>query len=128
MTRDDGAMAIAITALIAIVAVLTTAIAAMGVLYGARAQATNAADAGALAAAVATYPPAAQTSPLAAARAVAGENGAVVTSCRCPIDTGMRTRVVEVRTAVAVEVPVFGAITVRSASRAEFDPRLWLGR
>lgn len=128
MTRDDGAMAIAMTALIAIVATLTTAIAAIGVLYAARAQATNAADAGALAAAVATYPPAAQTSPLAAARAAAGENGAVVVSCRCPVDAGMRARVVEVRTAIAVEVPIFGAITVRSASRAEFDPRLWLGR
>jgi hypothetical protein len=37
-------------------------------------------------------------------------------------------RVVEVVAAVEVEVPVFGSVTVRNVSRAEFDPVRWLGR
>jgi hypothetical protein len=36
--------------------------------------------------------------------------------------------VVEVTVAVNVEVPVVGVLAVRTRSRAEFDPRAWLGR
>jgi hypothetical protein len=34
---------------------------------------------------------------------------------------------VEVVTAIRVDVPIFGEVTVRAASRAEFDPMRWLG-
>jgi hypothetical protein len=127
MTRDDGTMAIALTALIAIVAVLATAVAALGVLYGARAQATNAADAAALAAAVATYPPAASASPAAAAQLVARANGAVLLGCLCDLDSSLSSRTVMVTTGVETEIPIFGRATVRVSSRAEFDPVRWLG-
>jgi hypothetical protein len=127
MTRDDGTMAITLTALIAIVAVLTTAVAALGILYGARAHATNASDAAALAAAVATYPPAASASPSAVAQLVARANGAMLLSCRCELDSSLSSRTVMVTTGVETEVPIFGRVTVRVSSRAEFDPVRWLG-
>lgn len=128
MTRQDGAMAVAMSAVVAIAAVLAVAVASLGILYGARAQATNAADAAALAAAVATYPPASPSDPGAAARDAAEANGSVVLVCRCPRDGSLRARTVEVTAGLAVDVPIFGSVTVRAVSRAEFDPRLWLGR
>ncbi len=39
----------------------------------------------------------------------------------------MRARTVIVTTAIDVEVPIFGGVTVGAAARAEFDPVLWLG-
>lgn len=127
MSRDDGAMAIAMTALVAIVAVATIAVAALGILYGARAQAANAADAAALAAAVATFPPASSAQPVPAARDIARANGAVLLACRCPVDTSLEARTVLVTAGVSADVPVFGNVTIRVSSRAEFDPLRWLG-
>ncbi len=121
-------MAIAMTALVAIVATLTMAVAAVGLLFGARAQATNAADAAALAAAVATFPPAASNSPPIAARRMAEANGAVLLACECPSDSTLSPRTVTVTAGVEAEVPLFGQLMVRVSSRAEFDPLLWLGR
>lgn len=128
MRSEDGSMAVAMSSLTAIVAVLSVAVASVATLYAARTQAANAADAAALAAAVATYPAASATDPAVAAQAAATANGAVVIGCRCPRDTGLRARVVEVVTAVEASVPIFGTVTVRAAGRAEFDPRRWLGR
>lgn len=121
-------MAVALSGVTAIVALLGVAVAAIGMLYGARAQATNAADAAALAAAVDTYPPASTTDPVTAARQAATWNDAVLTSCRCPRDASLSARTVEVVATVEAVVPVFGRVTVSSASRAEFDPMRWLGR
>ena len=121
-------MAVAMSAAVAVVAVASVAVAGLGVLYSARTQAQTGADAAALAAAVATYPPAASVSPVAAARDIAGENGAVVLRCSCPRDPTFRARVVEVVTAIRVDVPVFGEWLVHGSSRAEFDPVRWLGR
>lgn len=115
------------SAAVAIVAVVSIAVAGLGSLYSARAQAQTAADGAALAAAVATYPPAASASPLAAARDVAAANGAVVVRCGCPRDSTLRARVVEVVTAIRADVPVFGEWLVHASSRAEFDPVRWLG-
>jgi hypothetical protein len=128
MRDDRGSMAVALSGVTAVVALLGVAVAAIAMLYGARAQATNAADAAALAAAVATYPPASASDPVTAARRAAVWNDAVLTSCRCPRDAGLVARTVEVVATVEVEVPIFGRVTVRSASRAEFDPMRWLGR
>ncbi len=80
-----------------------------------------------LAAAVATYPATSRGDPTAAAGAAAEANGAVMVSCHCPVDSTLRARVVEVLAAVRVSVPIFGEVTVRGASRAEFTPRDWLG-
>ncbi len=113
---------------VAIVVLLGVAVTALGMLYAARAQATTAADAAALAAAVATYPPASGADPGAAAANAARANGARVLACACPRNGSLAARTVEVMTAVVVDVPVFGTLTVRSVSRAEFDPMRWLGR
>lgn len=121
-------MAVAMSGATAIVAVLGVAVAAIGMLYAARALVTNAADAAALAAAVSTYPPAAASDPVTAARHAAELNDAVVVDCRCARDTSLAVRTVQVTVAVEVEVPIFGAVTVRGMSRAEFDPVRWLGR
>jgi hypothetical protein len=128
MRTEDGSMAVAMSGATAIVAVLSVAVAAIGMLYAARAQATNAADAAALAAAVSTYPPASATAPVTAARHAAELNDAKLVKCRCPRDGSLAARTVEVVTAMEVEVPIFGAVTVRGISLAEFDPLRWLGR
>lgn len=121
-------MAVAMSGVTAIVALLGVAVAAVAMLYAARAQATNAADAAALAAAVATYPPASSTDPVQAARQAAQLNDALLVSCRCPSDPSLDARTVEVVAAIELDVPIFDVITVRSVSRAEFDPLRWLGR
>lgn len=118
----------AMTGALAVVAIAGIAVAALGTLYAARAQAQGAADAAALAAAVATYPPATSADPLMAARGIAEDNGAMLVGCTCPRDDTMKARIVEVVTGVRVDLPLFGDVTVRSSARAEFDPRLWLGR
>lgn len=120
-------MAVGMSAAVAVIAVVSVAVAGLGALYSARAQAQNAADAAALAAAVATYPPAASSSPQEAAGLAAGENQARVMSCACPLNGSLEARVVEVVVGVEADVPVFGEWLVRAASRAEFDPGLWLG-
>lgn len=121
-------MAVAMSAAVAIVAVLGVAVASIATLYAARTQAANAADAAALAAAVATYPPASPHDPETVARSSADANGAALVSCRCPRDGGLRSRTVEVVAVVRANVPIFGEVSVRSPSRAEFDPMDWLGR
>lgn len=128
MRDEDGSMAVAMSAAVAIVAVLAVAVASIGTLYAARAQATNAADAAALAAAVSTYPPASTTSPVVAASGAARSNGATLDQCQCPVDGGMGDRTVEVTAMVRATVPIFGEIPVRVSSRAEFSPREWVGR
>jgi secretion/DNA translocation related TadE-like protein len=126
--RDDhGGVTVVMMALIAVLAVAAIAVAALGSLYSARAQAQAAADAGALAAAVATYPPAGDGEPVARARSVVEANGAVLVACRCRHDSSLVVRVVEVVAAVDARVPVFGQLRVRGSSRAEFDPLRWLG-
>jgi Flp pilus assembly protein TadG len=128
MKGDEGTMTMAMSGAIAIVAFLAVAVVAIGTLYAARAQATNAADAAALAAAVGSYPPASGLDPLDAAINVAAANGAEIVECLCAVNAGLVTRTVEVVAAIDVDIPIFGPITVRSAARAEFDPLRWLGR
>lgn len=124
---ERGSSAVAMAGVVGVVAVLAVAVASIGILYGAKAQAQTAADAGALAAAVATYPPIARGSPAVVARSVVTENGSRLVSCRCGVDTSLSERTVEVVTAVGVSVPIFGTVEVGASSRAEFDPMRWLG-
>lgn len=126
--RERGSALPAVAGVFAILATLTLATASLGVIYAAREIAANGADAAALAAAVATYPPAGRGgAPELAARAAAAANGAVLVRCECPVDLRMRPRVATVIASVDVEVPVLGGLTVRARSRAEFDPIRWLG-
>lgn len=115
--------------LIGVIVAVSVAVAGLGLAYSARAQAQAASDAAALAAAVGTYPPAATDSPLERARRAAIANGARVVSCSsCRVDSSMRPRVVTVAAVVSIDAPVFGRLDVEASSRAEFDPRRWLGR
>lgn len=114
--------------LVAVVAVVGIGVTSVGSLLAAREQAFAAAEAAALAAAVATYPPAASGSPVGLAREYATANGASLVTCRCPVDGTMRVRTVTVFTTVTAEVPLFGELAVKGGARAEFDPGAWMGR
>jgi len=127
MTSDEGSMALAMCGVLVVIAVLSVAVSGLATAYAARAQAANAADSAALAAAVATYPPATTGAPLVMARAAARANGAVVVSCDCAVDHGLRARIVEVVVMIPIDLPIFGARQVSGAARAEFDPIDWLG-
>jgi hypothetical protein len=111
-----------------LVASIGVGTAALGALFEARERAATAAEAGALAAAVATYPPAADGSPDRLAAELAGRNGARLISCWCDVDVSLRPRVVAVTVALTADVPLFGEVTLGKTARAEFEPRLWLGR
>lgn len=121
-------MAVVMTAVVALLAVVAVATASLGLAYAARAQAQTAADAAALAAAVASYPGTGRGTPQAEAQKAAQFNGARVASCTCPLDIGLASRVARVVAVVAIDIPVFGRLDVKAAGSAEFDPRRWLGR
>ena len=125
--RERGSSAVALAGVMGVTALLAVAVASIGVLFGAKAQAQTAADAGALAAAVATYPPVGHGAPAAVARAVVAENGSQLVSCRCSLDGSLSERTVEVVATVGASVPIFGKVQVGASSRAEFDPMRWLG-
>ncbi len=128
MTGERGAMTILMIALCALVATIGVATAALGVLFDAREQAATAAEAAALAAAVATYPPTGSDEPEGMAADFASRNGARLVSCVCPIDRTLRPRVVAVTVALEANIPMFGEVLVGRTARAEFEPRVWLGR
>ena len=96
--------------------------------FAARSQAVAGADAAALAAAVATYPAAANDPPTQVAASVAKANGVELVSCICRVDSSLETRVVVVIVGVPVDAPILGRLSIRAGARAEFDPRRWLGR
>ena len=121
-------MAVVMTAVVALLAVVAVATASLGLAYAARAQAQTAADAASLAAAVASYPGTGRRVPVVEAASVAAANGARLVSCRCPMDPGMTPRTAWVVAMVPVDLPVLGEIRVTAAAGAEFDPRRWLGR
>lgn len=115
-------------AVMALLAVVSAAAGGLGMAYAARTQAATAADAAALAAAVATYSATGRRAPSIEASAIAELNGARLVACDCPLDSSLRPRIVSVRTALDLRVPVFGDLTVHAIGRAEFEPRLWLNR
>jgi hypothetical protein len=120
-------MTILVVGWVAVIAMVGVAATSVGSLLTAREEANTAAEAAALAAAVATYPPAGPGSPLALASEYAARNGSQLTSCRCEVDLSIRPRIVTVTATREVDVPIFGRITVRASARSEFDPGLWLG-
>lgn len=117
-------MMMTVVAAVVVVGVGSTSV---GMILSERERASIASEAAALAAAVATYPPAGGGDPVSAARDIATVNGARLVSCQCPVDASLRPRVVEVATEVTVRVPLFGTLSVGRSARAEFDPGLWLG-
>ena len=128
MSSQNGAVTVAVCAVITILIAASLAVATLGSLYATRTKAQAAADAGALAAAAATYPPVGWEAPGVMAKRAVVANGAQLVSCQCPRDGSLRPRVVVVTAAIEADVPIFGSLTIRGAGRAEFDPALWLGR
>ncbi len=128
MRSETGSVAPLVAVVVALVASVAVATAGLGVVYTARVKATTAADAAALAAAAGSYPGTGMGSPLAAAARAAKTNGAEVVSCLCPVDRSLHPRKVTVVAVVPVDLPVLGSLRVRAASRAEFEPLVWLSR
>jgi len=115
-------------AMAALLATAIVGVVSVGVVLAARSQAVIGADAAALAAAVATYPAAANNPPAQVAASVAQSNGTILLSCVCRVDRSLKRRVVTVMVGVVVDAPILGRLSIRVGARAEFDPRLWLGR
>ena len=124
---ERGSITVVVMAVAGLLASLTVGAAGVAMAYTAREQASTAAEAAALAAAVATYPGTGRPAPSSEARRAAAANGARLDSCRCPVDPSLSARTVTVRASVEVVVPIFGTIRVMGAARAEFDPLAWLG-
>lgn len=120
-------MTILVIGWVAVIAVIGVAATSVGSLLVAREEAYTAAESAALAAAVATYPPAGPGSPVALAAQYAARNRSQLISCQCRVDLSLRPRTVTVTTLRKVEVPIFGVVEVRASARSEFDPGLWLG-
>lgn len=127
MIDDRGSATVVAALLVAMVMLTLVGLGSLTVLYGVRGEANTAADAAALAAAVATYPPAGADDPRAEAARYASANGAVVVSCECVIDSGLEVRSATVIVEKKVTVPFFGTLGVRAGATGEFDPVAWLG-
>lgn len=124
---ERGSATVVVALVVALTLAALVALGSLTVLYGVRAEVNNAADAAALAAAVATYPPAGAGDPRAEAKRYAGANGAFVVSCDCPVDSGLDVRSATVIVERKVTVPFFGTLGVRAGATGEFDPISWLG-
>lgn len=124
---ERGSAALVVLLSVGLVGASLAALGALAILYGARVEASAAADAAALAAAVATFPPASRADPVDEAARLAAANGARLVSCECTVDASLATRVALVIVARDVTVPFFDSLEVRAGARAEFDPVAWLG-
>lgn len=124
---ERGSVTVMWIAVIGLFAILCVGLADLGITYAARARAATAADAAALAAATATYPPLGRFAPSREAARAAGLNAATLQRCICRIDASLAERVVTVTVSVRVELPLFGIVDVSNTSSAEFSPVRWLG-
>jgi hypothetical protein len=127
MSLDRGSATIVGLFLVAVAAIGMLGLGSVASLYAARNHANAAADAAALAAAVATYPPAGAESPMVEARRYARLNATTLHSCQCPVDNSMSVRTVIVIVELRAKVPFFGVLPIRAGASAEFDPIAWLG-
>ncbi len=126
MNQDRGSGTVVVFMTAALLVASLVALSSLSALYGARLRASTAADAAALAAAVASYPPAGGGDPWGEAKTYAALNGVSVFSCSCQVDSSLAVRTVTVVVETSVNVPVFGKLDVRAGARGEFDPAAWL--
>lgn len=122
--NERGSATVVALAVVSILVLVSAGLAAVGRVVAVHVQATTAADGSALAAAPLTFLPG---SPRAEAADYASRNGAQLVACACPIDSSLRRRVVTVEVRKEVDLPMFGAVTVRARAAAEFDPLDLLG-
>jgi predicted membrane-bound mannosyltransferase len=125
--EESGSATIVSMLVVGLVLAAVVGLGSLTVLYGARTEASTAADAAALAAAVATYPPAGAGTPESEAARYASANGAVVVTCTCTVDPSLASRTVTVIVEREVSVPIFGSLRVKAGATGEFDPVAWLG-
>ena len=115
-------------ALAGLVMLLALGVAIAGGGIAAYAQASNAADAAALAAAPVTFSSfGAADGPEAEAARFARMNGATLVRCTCPLDESWGPRTVEVVVARVISLPVVGSVRIPATSRATFEPVALLG-
>ena len=125
---DESGSALVGIALAGLVVALALGVGLVGGGVAAYAQASNAADAAALAAAPVTFSPfGAQHGPVAEAARFAAMNGATLIRCVCPIDESWNARTVEVVVARVISLPVLGSVRISATSRATFEPAALLG-
>lgn len=117
--KERGTSTIVVMAAVGIVILVTWAVAGVGRVFAARAQASNAADAAALAAAPLTFFPG---DPVAEAIEFARRNGADLVSCLCERVATLDARTVVVEVVIEVDVPILGHVAVAAAAAAEFAP------
>lgn len=123
--REQGAAALVVVGVVALIMALTAVLAAMGAVLDARLGATTAADAAALAAAPVTFLPFGATgSPADEAARFASLNGARLLYCSCPFDPSFDARTVVVRVRRTVEVVLLGRFSAEAVDRAQFSPLL----
>ncbi len=120
---DRGSAGVVLLVVAGVVAVLAAGLGAVGALWQARAVASTAADAAALAAAPVTFRPfGASGSPAAEAARYAAANGARLVACACRVDRTWRPRIVTVTVARGARLPLVGSVEVRASAAAEFRP------
>jgi secretion/DNA translocation related TadE-like protein len=124
---DRGSASLALLGVVALVLVLAVGLGAVGAYLRARAEASTAADAAALAAAPVTFLPfGTKGTPSDEAARFAGLNGARLVTCVCPLDPSWEPRTVQVRAQRTVEIWPLGVFRVTGVGRAEFVPALLL--
>ena len=112
-----------VAATVAVVVMLAVILGDVGLYLRARAVASTAADAAALAAAPVTFAPfGAVGSPADEAARFAAANGSSLVSCECAVDRTWAPRIVRVVVAAPVDLTLFGHRDVAASSRAEFRP------
>ena len=120
---ERGAGSVLTVAVMALVVFVGLAVLGAAQVITARARATTAADAAALAAAPTTFPPlAGGRSPMSEALRVAEANGARLVSCLCSQVATFEPRQVEVTVVFPVDLPMLGRRWVEASSAAEFVP------
>jgi Putative Flp pilus-assembly TadE/G-like len=121
--RQRGAASLPLLGVCVLALSLALVVADVGLLLEAKARAGTAADAAALAAAPVTFRPfGAAGTPAQEAARFAGLNGARLVACACRVDETWRRRSVEIVVEADRSLILFGEVTVRARSRAEFDP------
>ncbi len=124
---EAGSVSVIAVATLVVVAVAGLAIGALAQTQHGAWRAQTSADAAALAAASATFPPVGAGAPRDEAVAIAAANGGQLLDCVCSVDASFAVRSVDVTVAVNVTILGYGRATVVRSARAEFDPVAALG-
>lgn len=128
--NEDGVVSAVVVAMLALAGLLCLAVADAANVLVARARAQTAADAAALAAAVAQWPFARDGSrdegPAQAASRVAEANGAVLESCDCPVRGSSATVTVSISTSIRMLGVAPSRVSARATSALDvgrvFEP------